>query len=458
MKKLIALTLTLVMVLSFLPIMAGAAEPLYTDKADILKDLGLFKGTSNGYELDRVPTRMEASVMLVRLLGKETEVLAGTYAHPFTDVPEWADKYAGYMFEQGLTKGMSETIYGTDVDCEAKMYITFVLRALGFDDSARDFTYDDSITFAKTIGLISNGYKSNLELVTFKRDDMVIISYRALLQSLSNSDICLLEKLIQEGAVDSAKAMPYVNIYKYDNMMIGANRKLNSTSSVTIEGSETYDITINSQDGGIYKYEFSESRVHYSNTDMDMVSSVKYYSNGQLTGESTVFYTGGYLYNVAQKTKTKRTVDELYGRNEDIVIDFGIDDLPGVVTVISPMIDERLPKNITTDTNGNTIITFIESGKTNSAKRAALNVLKDFFYDDFTDAEYEEATVTLTDISVTEKINSIGAYCFESRAYTITAYIGGEKITMNYTNVFNIPSAGQEITVDLPPTAGYKEV
>lgn len=50
---------------------AGAAN--FTNCADRLKDVGLFQGTNQGYQLDKAPTRAEASAMLVRLLGKEEE-------------------------------------------------------------------------------------------------------------------------------------------------------------------------------------------------------------------------------------------------------------------------------------------------------------------------------------------------------------------------------------------------
>ena len=52
-----------------LAVSAAAAD--YISCADHLKDLGLFQGTAQGYELDRAPTRGEAAAMLVRLLGEE---------------------------------------------------------------------------------------------------------------------------------------------------------------------------------------------------------------------------------------------------------------------------------------------------------------------------------------------------------------------------------------------------
>ena len=45
--------------------------------------------------------------MLTRLLGAEKTALAGNWKHPFTDVPQWADKYVGWLYQNGLTKGVS---------------------------------------------------------------------------------------------------------------------------------------------------------------------------------------------------------------------------------------------------------------------------------------------------------------------------------------------------------------
>ena len=80
-------------------------------QAQMLYDLGLFKGTDKGFALEKSMTRAEASVMLTRLLGAEKTALAGNWKHPFTDVPQWADKYVGWLYQNGLTKGVSATLY-----------------------------------------------------------------------------------------------------------------------------------------------------------------------------------------------------------------------------------------------------------------------------------------------------------------------------------------------------------
>ncbi len=51
---------------------AETADLSYALEADMLKSLGLFKGTDIGFELDRTSNRVEAAIMLVRLLGGES--------------------------------------------------------------------------------------------------------------------------------------------------------------------------------------------------------------------------------------------------------------------------------------------------------------------------------------------------------------------------------------------------
>ena len=98
-------------------------------QAQMLCDLGLFRGTENGFELEKPMTRAEAAAMLTRFLGAEQEALAGEWEHPFTDVPQWAEPYVGWLYESGLTKGVSETVYGAGEDVHCGQYGTFLARA-----------------------------------------------------------------------------------------------------------------------------------------------------------------------------------------------------------------------------------------------------------------------------------------------------------------------------------------
>jgi hypothetical protein len=129
--------------------------------------------------------------MLVRLLDAEETALEGDWEHPFTDVPAWADKYVGYAYENGLTNGTSATTFGED-NASASMYITFVLRALGYSDTnGEDFTWDDPFTLAEEIGIIPDC----VDLDNFWRADIVSVSYAALAAEVKDGDTILAKKL-----------------------------------------------------------------------------------------------------------------------------------------------------------------------------------------------------------------------------------------------------------------------
>jgi len=142
-KKCSILAAIIAVVLIFSPIMQipalAAIHPNDTE-AKALKNLGIILGDESGFALDRNPTRVEASVILLRLLGKESIASTTPYEHPFDDVPDWADSYIGYLYHFGLTKGISETQFGNST-VTANQMMTFILRALGYSDSepATDF-------------------------------------------------------------------------------------------------------------------------------------------------------------------------------------------------------------------------------------------------------------------------------------------------------------------------------
>lgn len=167
-----------------------------------LYNLGLMKGTGvteNGillFDLDRTPTRAEAVTMLVRFLGKENEAQSMGKAHPFTDVPTWADGYVSYAYKNGLTNGMSETKFGADTLATPEMYMTFMLRVLGYTDSGenKDFSYENPWELDKKLGISPLDY----EYKTFTRMDMVNISCATLYKQLKNKNIRLFEKMIAD--------------------------------------------------------------------------------------------------------------------------------------------------------------------------------------------------------------------------------------------------------------------
>ncbi len=176
---------------------SGGVDARTEQLAEALKTLGLFKGTDKGFELERQPNRVEAVVMLIRLLGKEQEAKSGSWKHPFTDVPSWADPYIGYAYENNLANGISANQFG-DGAATAQMFATFVLRALGYNDSAAkgavDFTYSGAVQYATERGLIAG----QGDVDGFNRGACVRMMEAVLRQRKNNGDI-LWRELAADG-------------------------------------------------------------------------------------------------------------------------------------------------------------------------------------------------------------------------------------------------------------------
>lgn len=201
MKKIISTILTIAILISVIPVPGKAAETIRQVNAEEtmashLKELKLFKGVSEvDFDLSRKPSRVEALVMLIRVLGKENEALNGQFNHPFTDVPQWADKYVGYAYNNKLTNGISSTQFGMS-DADATMYLTFMLRALGYSDTnGLDFSWNNPYDLARYAGILPEMVNLN----TFWRADVVTVSYATLQAYLKNSNTTLADKLIREN-------------------------------------------------------------------------------------------------------------------------------------------------------------------------------------------------------------------------------------------------------------------
>jgi len=201
MKKLTTLGLYVLLCIIIMSTSVSAASSTKdTASAEIcagnLKNLGLFQGVSEtNLALDRQPTRVEAIIMLLRLLGKESTALNSENSHPFKDTPSWADKYIGYAYAEGLTQGVSNDRFGAGA-ASASMYLTYVLRALGYADAeGKDFTWDNPFALAREVGILTDAVNIN----RFLRADVVLVSYAALMANIKDTSRTLAQKLIDEG-------------------------------------------------------------------------------------------------------------------------------------------------------------------------------------------------------------------------------------------------------------------
>ena len=184
----------------------------------LLDNLGLFLGTSTNedgtpyFSLGRAPTRAEAVTILVRLMGKEDEALAGTWTTPFTDLPDWTLPYVGYAYTNGYTNGVSDDRFGASSSVSTAQFLTLLLRALGYEDGV-DFTWTAPWVLTDQLGITAGQY--NEQTTDFLRADAAAVSASALYAPVKGSDTTLLKALLDAGAITGSTVV----IWDYSPML-----------------------------------------------------------------------------------------------------------------------------------------------------------------------------------------------------------------------------------------------
>lgn len=203
-KRALALLLAAVLLVGSLIPTAGAVTITCPEKAQVLFELGLFKGydtTGNNFGLTDRATREQALVILLRMLGKDAEAQAWKGGSPFTDVPSdhWARAYIGYAKEKGLTVGIGNNKFGLGRYANMQEMTMFALRGLGYSDAAnvKDFTWNSCLDLAVEKGILA----SNQAVSPFTRGTAVDIIYGSLFVTMKNQNYTLLQKLVNDGVV-----------------------------------------------------------------------------------------------------------------------------------------------------------------------------------------------------------------------------------------------------------------
>ena len=242
-RKILALATALALALS-LSICAFAAENQPPAGSDLalagqLNQLGLFRGAgtnadgSVNYDLDRQPNRAEGITMLVRALGAGDQ--EGTAKdHPYTDVPSWANGVVSYAQKKGLTKGVSATKFGADSPVTTAMYLTFMLRALGYQDGT-DFFWNTPWDAAVKAGVLP----AQTDWTTLTRGEMVRITTAALFAPVKGTSTPLWQQLVSQGRFTAEQfqaafpADPYAALHTQSKYRTALAEKLQGVNNVT---------------------------------------------------------------------------------------------------------------------------------------------------------------------------------------------------------------------------------
>lgn len=192
----------------------------YLSEAIILKAAGIINGTTNGFELDREPTRLEGLIAIIRMFGLEDEALKHrNETSIFSDVPTWGVAYVNYGYEMGFVKGMSSSEFGSFYKITADQYLAFILRQLGYV-SEDDLTISTTDSLAYSLDFIDRTTYNKLQDNTFNRDLLVHVTYNfytnevSLQYDLIENTTLYVDQTLGDNSNDGSKNSPFETIQK----------------------------------------------------------------------------------------------------------------------------------------------------------------------------------------------------------------------------------------------------
>ena len=146
-KRALSMLLSSTMVLGMVAMGGSAAgyqdvDDSYNKEAiEVLQAVGIMTGDENGdFNPDGIVTRNEMAVIMSNLMAYNVATYAGT--SPFTDVPEWAEPYVAACYTNGITAGISDTLYGGDQTVTTSQAALMIMKALGYFQYQSDFGGD----------------------------------------------------------------------------------------------------------------------------------------------------------------------------------------------------------------------------------------------------------------------------------------------------------------------------
>ena len=210
MKRLLAIFLVLVFCISTLTV-NGLAETT-NEKAEVLNQLNILKGSSGGYNLSGKLKRTEAAAFIVRLMGYEKQVtekanLYSIFSYPDIDASKWYASYIGYCSINKIISGNGQGNFEPDKDISEKSFLKLVLCALGYVYN-EDFSWNEVYNQAYKTGLVKDiayTFKSEDD-TNFVRAQAVDILYNSLRLINQSTGKEMFYSLIDNGAITKEAA------------------------------------------------------------------------------------------------------------------------------------------------------------------------------------------------------------------------------------------------------------
>ncbi len=198
---------------------AGAQGFSYEDEAQVLNDLGLYRGVGPAnFELDMAEpiNRETGAVVLLRIFGLEEEALAlenvDAILSQFPDADEisdWARSAVAYATEKGLVMAEPDGTFSPKLALSGRAYCSMILKQLGYtpdyNRATAELAEKGGLDAAEAIRF------SDKELIS---DDLVGISYGALGARSAEGEV-VINDLIDQGVVRASEAEPVLAEIEY---------------------------------------------------------------------------------------------------------------------------------------------------------------------------------------------------------------------------------------------------
>ena len=149
MKKFLSLVLALVMTMSLVTVSAGAADfddaddITYVEAAEVLSELGIMVGDSDGFRPNDTLKRSEAAKIICALnLTAETANTLTADTAPFADVAKshWAAGYIAEGVDSGIIAGVGDNKFAPDGQLTGYAFLKMLLVSLGYDATIEGLT------------------------------------------------------------------------------------------------------------------------------------------------------------------------------------------------------------------------------------------------------------------------------------------------------------------------------
>jgi hypothetical protein len=185
------------------------------DIMNLLLEINLFHNNQAETDFRHPLTRLDALAIIIQLLGKDETVNSYIGENPFKDIAKSEEHIVAYAVSQGIAYGVTDSIFEPNRIITYQEFTAFLLRALGYNEKSKDFTYPTVFNKALSIGLYAPNeyvfFKDNSNYVFY---GAIISISDALLTNVKGEDKNLLYVMVDKNLISKVPADNYIDEVK----------------------------------------------------------------------------------------------------------------------------------------------------------------------------------------------------------------------------------------------------